>query len=111
MKCFCEQKETYNLKIEGDVGADPIWCNKCGCNLDFEEVPISNELKDQLMGWIMKYGDWIDWSKDKLVPNGVELEEEHNKIGRELTKKVKKELGEKYVIEFSPATMAESYPR
>jgi hypothetical protein len=24
MKCYCEQKETYKLKVEGDVGADPI---------------------------------------------------------------------------------------
>ncbi len=34
MHCFCEQKETYELKVEGDVGADPIWCNQCGCNFD-----------------------------------------------------------------------------
>jgi hypothetical protein len=27
MHCFCEQKETYELKVEGDVGADPVWCN------------------------------------------------------------------------------------
>ncbi|WP_163538412.1 hypothetical protein [Gracilibacillus sp. YIM 98692] len=111
MKCFCEQKETYNLKIEGDVGADPIWCNKCGCNLDFGEIPVSNELKDELMRWIMKYGEWIDWSKDKFVPHGVELEEKHNQLGRELTEKVKKELGEDYEVIFSSSTMVESYPR
>lgn len=111
MKCICEQKETYNLKVEGDVGADPIWCNKCGYNLDFEEVPISTELKDELMRWMMKYGEWIDWSKNKLLPNGIELEEKHNRSGRELTEKVKKELGEEYNVKYSPATMTENYPR
>jgi hypothetical protein len=109
MQCFCEQKETYELKIEGDIGADPIWCNKCGCNLDLENIPISNELKRELMRWVTKYGKWIDWEKDKLLPNGVEFEEEHNKHGAKLTEKVKKELGEKYKIKFSPSTTARSY--
>lgn len=111
MKCFCEQKETYYLKVEGDVGADPIWCYTCGCNLDFEEVPLSKELKGELMHWIMQYGEWIDWDRDKLVPDGIKLEEEHNKIGKALTEKVKEELGEGYQVTFSPATMAKSYPR
>lgn len=109
MQCFCEQKETYELKIEGDVGADPIWCNQCGCNFDLEDIPISNELKRELMGWATKYGEWIDWEKDKLLPNRIELEEEHNKQGVKLTEKVKKELGENYKIKFLASTMAKSY--
>jgi hypothetical protein len=40
MECHCEQKETSELKVEGDVGADPIWCNQCGCNLEIEDIPI-----------------------------------------------------------------------
>jgi hypothetical protein len=109
MECFCEQKETYELKIEGDVGADPIWCNQCSCNLDIEDIPISNELKLELMEWVTRYGEWIDWDHDKLLSNGIELEEEHNKQGLNLTEKIKKELEGKYRIEFSPASMARSY--
>ena len=109
MHCFCEKEETYELKIEGDVGADPLWCNQCGCNFDIEDIPISNELKRELMEWITNYGDWIDWERDKLILNGIELEEEHNKQGEKLTEKVKKELKEKYRIKFSPSTMARSY--
>lgn len=111
MKCSCEQNESYELKVEGDVSAEPIWCNNCGCNLDFDEVPISNELKEELICWIMKYGEWIDWDKDKLVSEGVKLEEKHNQMGKELTEKVKKELGEDYMVIFSPSAMAKSYPR
>nr|WP_047155484.1 hypothetical protein [Aneurinibacillus tyrosinisolvens] len=109
MQCFCEEKETHELKIEGDVGADPIWCNQCGCNLDLDEIPISNELKGELMEWVINYGKWIDWDNDKLLLNGIKLEEEHNKIGAELIVKIKEELGEKYKIRFSPSTIARHY--
>lgn len=109
MECFCEQKETYVLKVEGDVGADPIWCNKCGCNFDIEDIPISNELKRELIEWVNMYGEWIDWDKDKLLSNGIELEEEHNKQGVNLTRKIKNELEGKYSMKFSPSTMARMY--
>jgi hypothetical protein len=108
MRCLCEQKETWDLKIEGDVGADPIWCARCGCNLDLEDVPISNRLKTELADWVLKYGGWIDWDADKIVPNGVEMEVAHNKEGEILTEKTKQELGGKYRIRFSPSTMAEA---
>jgi len=49
MKCFGEPKKTYDLKIEGDVATDPIWCNQCGCNLDLDDIPISDDLKRELM--------------------------------------------------------------
>lgn len=107
MECFCEQKETYELKVEGDVGADPIWCNKCGCNLDIGLI--SNTLTKELIEWVNRYGEWIDWDEDKLLPNGIALEEEHNKQGLTLTDKIKKELEGKYRIKFSPSAMARMY--
>ncbi|WP_335808474.1 hypothetical protein [Halobacillus litoralis] len=79
MRCLCEEQEKNELKVEGDVGADPIWCNQCNCNLDLEEVPIELHLKLELMKWIEEYGAWMDWCKDGIIPNGVELEKEHNK--------------------------------
>ncbi|WP_374722894.1 hypothetical protein [Peribacillus tepidiphilus] len=109
MNCFCESGETNDLKIEGDVGTDPIWCNRCGCNLDIEDVPISDELTEELSNWAMKYGEWIDWDKDKLLPNGIGLEDEFNQIGLELTEKVKQELGDKYKVKYSPSRSARSY--
>lgn len=109
MKCFCEQQEAYKLKVEGDVGADPIWCNQCGCNVDLEDIPISIELKKELSEWAIKYGEWIDWDLDQIIENGVEKEEEHNRQGAYLTGKVKLELRGKYKIKFSPSSMGRAY--
>ncbi|WP_079708639.1 hypothetical protein [Paraliobacillus ryukyuensis] len=109
MRCFCENKEIFDLKVEGDVYTDPIWCNQCGCNFNIEEVPISENLRDELMMWAMQYGKWIDWSKDTLRSNGIELENKHNKFGQLITNKVKRELGGKYNISFSPSSSARMY--
>ncbi|MFJ7371087.1 hypothetical protein ACIQVU_16895 [Lysinibacillus sp. NPDC098008] len=109
MNCCCDSGETNELKIEGDVGADPIWCSRCGCNLDLEEVPISERLTEELLSWATKYGEWIDWNKDILLPNGMELEDEFNQIGVSLTKGVKQEIGGRYHIKFIPSTSAKSY--
>ncbi|MDQ0160758.1 hypothetical protein [Alkalibacillus salilacus] len=106
MRCLCKQKEVKELKIEADVGADPIWCDRCHCNLDVEEIPISLNLKLRLMKWIGDYGKWIDWDKDGIVSNGVELEKTHNKEGLKLTEEVQKELEGKYKVSFSPSTFA-----
>jgi hypothetical protein len=61
------------------------------------------------MNWILKYGEWIDESTDTLMDNGIELEDKHNALGSKLTEKVKRELGDKYVVTFSPSTTARSY--
>ena len=105
MNCLCDAGKTYELKIEGDVGADPIWCGECKCNLELADLSLSNELKSGLWEWIRGYGTWIDWDKDEVVPNGIELEAAHNVQGKELTAKVQKELEGKYIIRFSPSRM------
>ncbi|MEK5520885.1 hypothetical protein MHI39_01225 [Heyndrickxia sp. FSL K6-6286] len=109
MNCCCDSEETNDLKIEGDVGADPIWCNRCGGNLDLEDVPISDRLAEELLSWATKYGEWIDWDSDKLLPNGIELEDKFNQMGFVLTEKVKQEIGGKYKIKFISSTSAKSY--
>ncbi|MFB6587912.1 hypothetical protein ACFCVQ_20075 [Bacillus thuringiensis] len=38
MRCYCENKETLDLKVEADVDTDPIWFNQCGWKFDIEEV-------------------------------------------------------------------------
>lgn len=109
MRCLCETKETLHLKVEGDVGADPIWCHNCGCNLDIEEAPFPDYIKEELMKWALLYGEWIDWEKDRLRPNGVELEKIHNQLGQKLTEKLKKEVGSKYKVTFLPSSSASCY--
>jgi hypothetical protein len=66
MECNCEQPTEF-LKVEVDIMADPIWCMKCGCNLDIDRVPLSKELKKQLFEWVNTYGKWIDWGTDHLL--------------------------------------------
>jgi hypothetical protein len=109
LNCCCNSGKTNDLKVEGDVGADPIWCNRCGCNFDIEDVPISDRLADKLSYWATKYGEWIDWDIDKLLPNGIELEDEFNQMGLVLTEKVKQEIDSKYKIKFMPSTSAGFY--
>jgi hypothetical protein len=103
--------ETNDLKLEADVGADPIWCNRCGSNLEIEEVPISNELAEELSSWVRKYGKWIDWEKDKLLPNGIEMEDEFNQKGVILVEKLKQESRGNYKIKFMPSTSARFYAK
>lgn len=110
MDCsFCEEEKTFNLKVEGDVGAEAIWCDECHSNLDIYDVPISKSLKLQLTMWAQQYGDWMDWDKDLLLPNGVQLENEHNKIGESLTLAVRNEFGKEYNVRFSPSSSARMY--
>ena len=106
LKELCRCNETYHLRVEADIGADPIWCKRCYCNFDIEDVPISTELKSELMAWVMKYGEWIDWGNDRIFPNGIELEDKHNMQGIGLTEKVQKELEGKYNVSFKPSTFA-----
>ncbi|MCA0983244.1 hypothetical protein LCL89_04170 [Halobacillus yeomjeoni] len=109
LRCLCKIQEIKELKVKGDVGADPVWCHRCNCNFDIEEIPIRRDLKFELMEWIGKYGEWIDWERDGIVPNGIELEEDHNKEGLKLTEKLQKELEGKYKVSFTPSTFSKAY--
>ncbi|MFJ7406017.1 MULTISPECIES: hypothetical protein [unclassified Lysinibacillus] len=106
-QCKCD--ETYDLRVEADIGADAIWCNKCLGNFEISYVSISIELQSELTKWILKYVEWIDWANDGIVPNGIELEEIHNQQGLKLTEKVRKELEGKYKVSFSPSTFAKRH--
>ncbi|KMK76614.1 hypothetical protein AB990_09635 [Alkalihalobacillus pseudalcaliphilus] len=109
MECLCENNVTTTIKVEGDVGADPIWCQHCGCNLELDDFPVSSALKQQLAHWGMEYGEWIDWQKDVLLPNGIRLEEQHNQAGFKLTEKIKSELQADFHVIFSPSSSARMY--
>ncbi|MUK90339.1 hypothetical protein GMD78_18355 [Ornithinibacillus sp. L9] len=109
MKCLCDCGETYDIKIEGDVGADPFWCNKCSCNFNIDDFPISQKLSEELLAWSIKYGEWIDWEYDRLVANAIQLEDDFNRLGAMLTEKVKQEIGTRYLIQYFPSTSARLY--
>ena len=99
--------DTY--KLEADFSTDPIWCNKCGENLDIEDFSLSNILQQELECWVSNYGNWIDFDTDSLKEKGIEMENEHNKKGLDLLQKIKEELGVDYPIIFSPSTSGELY--
>lgn len=74
------------FKLEADFGGDPIWCNTCSENLDIDDFPISEELKDELFDWMIQY---------KKIPM-----DQHNLKGTVLLSKLKGELGAEYPIVF-----------
>lgn len=78
-------------------------------NLDLSTLPLSIELKKELMKWILEYGKWLDLNTDKLANNAVELQKIHNEWGLRLFLKVESELGNQYSIRFSPSTSVETY--
>ena len=86
--------------------ADPIWCHRCYCNLNIEDVPLSDQLKHELDIWIRQYGEWIDWKNDGIFPHGVELEERFNQQGMQLTARVRAELADTYKVFYKPSTFA-----
>lgn len=110
MHCFCEDDEEMKyLKVEGDFGADPIWCDDCGSNLDIEEIPLSQPLKMNLMKWARQYGDWIDSNQDQLKAKAISMEEEHNRLGQLLTEEVQKELGVNHNVHFTPSRSVNTF--
>ncbi|WP_235816470.1 hypothetical protein [Bacillus massilinigeriensis] len=58
-----------------------------------------------------KYGKWIDWDKDTLLLNGIDLEDQFNQMGVALTEKVKQDLGGKYKVKYTPSKSARNYEK
>ncbi|TYS55078.1 hypothetical protein FZC83_09020 [Rossellomorea marisflavi] len=109
MNCECVNGTPATIRIEGDVGADPIWCHSCGSNLEFEELALSDLLSKELAEWGKSYGEWIDWDSDKLRSGGIEMEEVFNQKGSELASRVKKELVGRFDSIYLPSTSARFY--
>ncbi|MDH2363646.1 hypothetical protein [Priestia megaterium] len=96
-------------KLEADFSVDSIWCNECGENLDIEDFSLSNSLQEELEYWVSDYGKWIDFGTDSLREKGIEMENDHNKRGLGLLKKIKEELGRDYPIIFSSCKSGKLY--
>lgn len=95
MQCFCKE-ESYDLVVEADLGADPIWCGKCGCNLNLEEIPLTEKLKYQLISWVQAYSKSVIDESEYIY----EVTHQHNKNGIKLAQKAQSELGNKYTISY-----------
>ncbi|KAB8137831.1 hypothetical protein F9U64_07810 [Gracilibacillus oryzae] len=106
---ICRCKKITVIKLEADIGADPLWCFHCGINLDLEDFPISDRLKKELMAWTLGYGEWIDWDNDRLLQGAVEKEKQFNLLGEEFLYKLKTELSLNMEIAYSRANTVDLY--
>lgn len=109
MECLCLNQKTNQIKIEADIGADPVWCNTCGCNLELEDFPISNELSEQLSKWCEHYAQWLEFEKEQLIEGGIELELVHNHLGERLAERLEKELDDSYDVLYVKSTSTMLY--
>lgn len=109
MTCECVTGTPAKIRVEGDVGAAPVWCHSCGSNLELEGLGLSDLLSRELAEWGQTYGEWIDWDHDKLRAGGIEMEEAFNQKGSGLASKVKKELVGRFEVTFMPSTSARFY--
>lgn len=104
MDCGCKQL-TKQLLLEGEYGADPVWCAVCQYNIEIDELAVSDMLLDELLHWGNAYGQWVDLEQGVLIEGGAEMEVAHNKAGTLLAKKLQMELGNGYTVEFSASAM------
>ncbi len=82
--------------LEADYGADAIWCRECKCNLDIEDIPLSQKLKEDLQDWVMNYSKSVLDESEFLY----EVAQQHNINGLKLLERVQKELCVKYKISY-----------
>lgn len=93
------------LRLTNEYLAGPIFCpdpEGMG-HIDVEDLPISMELKRAISDWDNEYQETFD---DDYPPDSgftsPDLEAAHKKQGVDLAKRLKKELGENYSIEYRP---------
>lgn len=91
MDCGCK-KATTKLLLEGEYGADPVWCGVCQYNIELDELPIDAQLMNELLEWGNSYGQWVDLEAGQFVDGGEAMEAEHNKAGALLAKKLQMAL-------------------
>lgn len=96
--CFCD--ETWDLFVEAEVSADPVWCNRCKANLDLELIPITEELKEELTEWNTAFGDHLASNQyDGITASFAEWLNEQGEI---LTQKLSRALSKRYVVRYCP---------
>ncbi|MFJ7735920.1 hypothetical protein ACIQ2D_06200 [Lysinibacillus sp. NPDC097287] len=101
MHCEHCKKQIITLIIEGDFGADPLWCGQCLANLELEELPLSEAIITELTTWMCDFGEWIDIENDSFIEGTEHLAEAHDKQGALLAQKVSAELGTGVTVKFN----------
>lgn len=105
MGALCDCKEVKVIKVQADMGADPLWCQVCHYNFDVEDIDLPDELSRDLFVWVNDFASWVDWETEALL-EGMEAEEVlHNQRGMELTEQVKEQVKGQYEVVFSPSAM------
>ncbi len=95
MQCYCK-KQVYYLRFEASLVSDPICCDKCGCSVDIDSIPLTAELKSELRAWIKDYNKL---SEGEIKPKDViEFLQHHSEHGLMLKEKIKKELGKIHIV-------------
>lgn len=105
MGTLCDCKEVKIIKVQADMGADPLWCQVCHYNFDIEDIDLPEDLSAALFVWVNDFANWVDWETDTLLEGKEADEALHNQQGSELTERVKEQLKGQYEVVFSPSTM------
>ena len=88
MLCEHCHQTIKTLLLEGDFGADPLWCGHCHANLELEQLPLDESLLTELTTWMCNFGEWIDLETDSFIPGMDTLAKSHDVQGEDLAKKV-----------------------
>lgn len=105
MEGICDCNKVVSLKVEADMGADPLWCAICNYNLDIEDIELPDQLTADLFAWVNDFASWVDWETDTLIEDQEAVEAAHNERGLQLTEIVKETLKGQYEVIFSPSKM------
>lgn len=101
MNEFCSCERLTHIKVEADFYTDPLWCSICGYNLDIDEFPLRELIKEKLMLWGEKYEDVLEENSHQSSFEYELNKREYNQVGLELTEEIKKDIGHQYNISFS----------
>lgn len=94
---FCCGK---HLKVEAEICADPIWCHSCSSNLDIDALPIFKKLYQDFNVWNLQFDEILPFNSNMVITVSDEYLQEYNKKGNELTKRLQKELGSTFKIDY-----------
>lgn len=101
MNEFCSCERLTHIKVEADFYTDPLWCSICGYNLDIDEFPLTELIKEKLMLWVEKYEAVLGGNFHQSSFEYELNKREYNQVGLELTEEIKKDIGHQYNISFS----------
>lgn len=96
--CFCD--ETYDIVVEAEICADPIWCGTCNANLDLDEFPVPEGLKAELHQWNQAFDrHLVSQEYEGIMPS---FSAWLNAEGEKLTHKLNQSLPETYTVRYRP---------